>query len=185
MVKVRVTLFTPPLAVPPSSVTVTVMSVGHPPGRGVAYSTRRPEHVLNVVARNMSALADQPDHFLDWLGTRHEYAAVPRNVLKEDFLPRRVYGDYLQSLFLWYSQAFADGKKVRIEWLRAEAVDVGPNGEGVTVPTADGGKRNDDKDVLATIYHLLGVDPHRLIPDRLGRPLPLVAEGSVVRELLT
>jgi hypothetical protein len=40
------------------------------------------------------------------------------------------------------------------------------------------------KDILCTIYHLLGIDPHRTIPDRLGRPMPLVAEGSVVRELL-
>ena len=41
------------------------------------------------------------------------------------------------------------------------------------------------KDILHTIYHLLGVDPHRMIPDRLGRPVPLVAEGGVVRELLS
>lgn len=40
------------------------------------------------------------------------------------------------------------------------------------------------KDILHTIYHLLGVDAHRTIPDRLGRPVPLVAEGNVVRELL-
>ncbi len=40
------------------------------------------------------------------------------------------------------------------------------------------------KDILHTIYHLLGVDSHRTIPDRLGRPVPLVAEGNVVRELL-
>lgn len=41
------------------------------------------------------------------------------------------------------------------------------------------------KDILHTIYHLLGVDPTRMIPDRLGRPLPLVAEGAVVPELLS
>ncbi len=40
------------------------------------------------------------------------------------------------------------------------------------------------KDILHTIYHLLGVDAHRMIPDRLGRPLPLVAESNLVRELL-
>lgn len=40
------------------------------------------------------------------------------------------------------------------------------------------------KDILHTIYALLGVDPSRTIPDRLGRPVPLVAEGGVVRELL-
>lgn len=40
------------------------------------------------------------------------------------------------------------------------------------------------KDILHTAYHLLGVDPNRLIPDRLGRPAPLVAESNLVRELL-
>ena len=36
------------------------------------------------------------------------------------------------------------------------------------------------KDILCTLYHLLGIDPHTMIPDRLGRPLPLVAEGRVL-----
>jgi hypothetical protein len=40
------------------------------------------------------------------------------------------------------------------------------------------------KDILCTIYHILGIDPHRTIPDRLGRPMPLVAEGNVVTELI-
>ena len=40
------------------------------------------------------------------------------------------------------------------------------------------------KDILATLYHLLGVDPATMLEDRLGRPLPLVAEGHVVPELL-
>ena len=40
------------------------------------------------------------------------------------------------------------------------------------------------KDVLCTIYHLLGIDPHTLIPDREGRPVPLVPEGRVLRGLL-
>ena len=40
------------------------------------------------------------------------------------------------------------------------------------------------KDILATAYHLLGIDPHTTLTDRTGRPLPLVAEGSVVTEVL-
>lgn len=40
------------------------------------------------------------------------------------------------------------------------------------------------KDVLATIYHLVGIDPHAMLPDRLGRPVPLVPYGDVVREML-
>ncbi len=41
------------------------------------------------------------------------------------------------------------------------------------------------KDILHTVYHLLGIDPHRMIPDRLGRPIPIVAEGNIVREMLS
>ncbi len=41
------------------------------------------------------------------------------------------------------------------------------------------------KDILATMYHLLGIDPHAFLPDRTGRPIPLLPEGSrVVHEML-
>lgn len=41
------------------------------------------------------------------------------------------------------------------------------------------------KDVLATMYHLLGIHPHTTIPDRGGRPVPLVPETArVVSEML-
>jgi hypothetical protein len=39
-------------------------------------------------------------------------------------------------------------------------------------------------DVLATMYHLMGVDAHTMIPDRQGRPVPLVADGRVMHEWL-
>jgi hypothetical protein len=39
------------------------------------------------------------------------------------------------------------------------------------------------KDILATMYHLLGIDHHQLVHDALGRPLPLV-EGHVVPDVL-
>jgi hypothetical protein len=40
------------------------------------------------------------------------------------------------------------------------------------------------KHILSTIYHQLGVDHETMIKDRLGRPLPLVADGHIVREML-
>ena len=41
------------------------------------------------------------------------------------------------------------------------------------------------KDILATMYHLLGIDPQTLLPDKSGRPTPLVPESSrVITELL-
>jgi len=40
------------------------------------------------------------------------------------------------------------------------------------------------KDILHTIYHLLGVDVERSIPDRQSRPMPLVDGGQIVPEIL-
>lgn len=36
------------------------------------------------------------------------------------------------------------------------------------------------KSILATMYHLLGIDPHTHLTDRNGRPLPLVPESAEV-----
>jgi uncharacterized protein (DUF1501 family) len=40
------------------------------------------------------------------------------------------------------------------------------------------------KDVVATIFHLLGIDPAAEIHDRLGRPYPIGGVGRVRSELL-
>ncbi len=45
-------------------------------------------------------------------------------------------------------------------------------------------RRVSPKDILATIYHLLGIDPATTLTDRLGRPLGLVPEGEVIPEVL-
>ncbi|PHJ66253.1 hydroxyacylglutathione hydrolase [Nostoc linckia z18] len=61
-------------------------------GRGVAYGTPVDCHLLNVPAGKMSAFADEPNHFLNWLHSNgHE------QVTASTFVPRRVYGDYVQA----------------------------------------------------------------------------------------
>jgi len=39
-------------------------------------------------------------------------------------------------------------------------------------------------DLHATIYHLLGVDPHTQFLNHAGRPVPAIDRGEVIRELL-
>ena len=55
-------------------------------GRGAAYGTAHPEHLLNTRARMMSLFPARPDHFVRWLGSQ----AQP-----EDFVSRRLYGEYV------------------------------------------------------------------------------------------
>jgi len=66
-------------------------------GRGAAYSTGNPDHLLNVPAGRMSAYYDRPSDFLDWLtadnAARGEPAPSPR-----DFVPRGRYGAYIRHL---------------------------------------------------------------------------------------
>ena len=40
------------------------------------------------------------------------------------------------------------------------------------------------KDVLATMYHLMGVDPETHLHDREGRPVPLAPGGKVLTGML-
>ncbi len=59
--------------------------------RGVAYSTQNLSHLLNVRAGNMSAIAARPDHFANW--------AAGQGYDSHDFVPRKIYGDYLNGIF--------------------------------------------------------------------------------------
>src|ERR1041384_1984703 len=62
-------------------------------GRGVAYSTADDIHLLNVPAAKMGAFPDDVEHFHRWLADRdHTYAPG-------DFVPRRIYGEYLREVF--------------------------------------------------------------------------------------
>src|SRR3954471_10792326 len=62
-------------------------------GRGPAYSTTDDRHLLNVPASGMSAFPRDPEHFFRWVRTHHDSDTQP-----QDFVPRRVYGDYVSGL---------------------------------------------------------------------------------------
>lgn len=74
-----------------------------------------------------------------------------------------------------YSAIFAGGGVARGNVIGSTDAEAG---EVVSRPVSP-------KDVLATMYHLLGIDPHATIPDRTGRAITLVPESaSIVREML-
>jgi uncharacterized NAD(P)/FAD-binding protein YdhS len=153
---------------------ISIIDKSRVPCRGIAYSTRNASHLLNVVARNMSALADQPNHFVEWLGTRSEYLDEPVSSVRERFAPRRVYGDYLQNLFQWYARILADEKSTRLEFVHDEARDISMEDQRARVTLAGGGVIKADKVVLAVgnqapaPFRLPGLDARN--PKYIGDP---------------
>jgi uncharacterized NAD(P)/FAD-binding protein YdhS len=131
---------------------VSIINHARRTGRGVAYGMRRPEHLLNVAARNMSAFPDRPDHFLQWLRTRSEFDSLPEIELRERFIPRMIYGDYLSSITHHYLQGVA-------EFVEGEATDVEVSGDAALVRLSNGDSVEADRVVLAT-----GNEPPAALP---------------------
>jgi uncharacterized NAD(P)/FAD-binding protein YdhS len=99
-------------------------------GRGLAYATQNESHLLNVRASNMSAFADDPDHFWRWLKGRGHTGDD-----RFCFAPRATYGHYLASLIEAPLPA-ADGPRVR--WLRKTVVALAQRDGSVVLRFSDG-----------------------------------------------
>jgi len=122
---------------------VSVMEPRDQPGAGVAYSTSCPVHLLNTRACNMSANADATD-FLRWL--QRERPQRVFNWGAEDFVPRRYFGEYLQSKLVEIRAA----SNIQLSWLRTAAGGVVAHGHGWEVIPAQGASALADIVVLAT-----------------------------------
>ncbi len=95
-------------------------------GGGIAYSTQFAAHLLNVPAGQMSALPDEPDHFLRWL---HKNASIGYG--PESFVRRSMYGDYLgDTLYEHQGQA---SRLLAIDHYRTRATRVEMSDGGVRV----------------------------------------------------
>lgn len=99
-------------------------------GRGVAYGTPSDRHLLNVRAASMGMFVSKPGGFL-------EYAqALDPTVKGSDFLPRRLYGDFLQSRVQQaLKNAGSFGHDVNVVPFMAESLV--PSSEGVAIGYGD------------------------------------------------
>ncbi|WP_051249320.1 FAD/NAD(P)-binding protein [Inquilinus limosus] len=114
---------------------VVLIERGGPPGRGMAYGTPHPAHLLNVRTANMSALPDEPDDFQRW--------ARAHGAGDEPYLPRRFYGDYVGETLAAAGRDFPGGLTV----LADGAVGLDRDSAGVTVRLASG--RTESADIAA------------------------------------
>jgi len=125
--------------------------------RGVAYSAAHPRHLLNVRAANMSALPDDPGHFVRWLGERGEAGAT-------SFVPRTTYGTYLRELLEQARAAAPD----RLTLVEDEVIALDEGTRGVSARLKGGTMLLGDAAVLA-VGNLPPHDPPGLDAEALPR----------------
>ena len=133
-------------------------------GRGVAYGTPRPERLLNVAAGKMSALPDEPEHFLAWARDAGHAAG------EHDFVPRAQRGDHAQAVL---AEARRNGARGRD---RAPARSPrSPRGRPATTVLARAPART------AGAPALVSVGGRRLEADAVVLALASAARRSLVR----
>ena len=96
------------------------------PRFGMAYETDCPLHLLNVPAKGMSALADQPNDFIDWA------ASQGITLAPNDFAPRMTYRAYLEHL--WSAQLLTG----QVAEVADEITSLKPEGDQWVATTSEG-----------------------------------------------
>nr|WSZ17618.1 FAD/NAD(P)-binding protein [Streptomyces canus] len=131
-------------------------------GRGVAYATSDPRHVLNVPAARMSAFVEDPEHFVRWV-TRRLPAATPAA-----FVPRALYGEYLSEVL---DELAAPGGPARLHRLHERVTAAEHGGGRLLLKLSSGQTLKADSAVLA-----LG----NLAPDCTWAPASMVGSHRFI-----
>ncbi len=142
-------------ATPERPVDVRVVERGPRLGPGLAYGQDHPRLTVNNYAGRLSALADEPDHLLQWCASRG------RDVGPTDFPRRAEYGAYLNGLLdeVVVPAGSALGR------VRGVATDVVDTSTALEVTLTGGWSVAADVVVLA-----LGNPPPRAYPGATGHP---------------
>ncbi len=116
-------------------------------GRGVAYGTENREHLLNVPAGRMGALPEDIGHFHRWVEARVGTPGYPGSVSAGEYLPRWLYGDYVQAMLEEARAQAAPG--VVLETIKGEVIDLETETGEVRLRCGDGRSFAADRVVLA------------------------------------
>lgn len=128
-------------------------------GRGIAYATTDDAHLLNVPMERLSAFSADPHHFARWAAD-----ALGRPLEPGSYLPRRVYGDYVQAVLGSTRRATEPLATVEVVADEVVDLDLGAAGGPVGLVLRDGAPVACDAVVLA-LGNLPGPRPDWLIDD--------------------
>ena len=124
---------------------IVLVDPGSGIGQGIAYATRRPEHLLNVPAGRMSGFPDAPDDFADFLLGTEACAGLPRETLAHRYVPRRLFADYLHERL---RQARADSPG-RFEVIHDRVLALDTAAGGIELSLRGGGRLRAGRAILA------------------------------------
>jgi uncharacterized NAD(P)/FAD-binding protein YdhS len=161
------------LADPARDLRVTLIEKTDRIGQGLAYSARQRDHRVNVPARGMSAFADQPQHFLDWL--KKQQSNVPADGWI--FVQRATYGQYLAHVL----EQAGRSREGRLTVLNETVTGITETKAGVDVVLGNGSSVLSDFAVLA-VGHETQPARSRGIAVRLGSEddTPLDPDATVM-----
>jgi len=121
---------------------IVLVERGPAMNRGVAYAARNIPYLLNVPAGRLSADSADAHQFLNFVRAQLPEADA------EDFLPRSLYGDYLEDLIEQAERGAAP--HLRFERIRDEVLDLKPLADrGIEIQFAKRQPMHADKVVLA------------------------------------
>lgn len=153
-------------------------------GRGRAYATGNPDHLLNVRAANMSAYPDRPGHFEAWLAGLAPDEPGIRATPAGTFAARGLYGRYLADLL---TEAVTERGAPRLHLVNDAIVDIVPEAGRVILRSAGGRTYPAAGAVLAMGNLVAPAEPpsrYRFDPwrsdafERLHAPLPVMIVGT-------
>ena len=128
----------------PDAADIVVVEPRETVGPGLAYSTADPAHRINVPAAKMSLIADEPDHFMQWLAATNTRMSPGTLTLRGEFFPeRRIFGAYVAAQLDPLLRSGA------IRHLRAGATGAAPVDGRYQIELADGSRLDADLVVLA------------------------------------
>jgi uncharacterized NAD(P)/FAD-binding protein YdhS len=133
-------------------------------GRGVAYGSHHPLHLLNVRTRDLSIRTSQPGDFLNWafrqLDQGENHAGL-HEALAHTFLPRQLFGEYVrQRLFETVEQR----PDVEFSVVTATARALRAERGGYVVELDRDGPLFCDNVILATAYGVRGASSKGALP---------------------
>lgn len=152
----------------PGGVRVVLVDRAETPARGVAYGTRNAAHALNVPAARMSPFPDDEEHFLRFVRERDPQVAGG------DFVPRALYGEYLERLLRDAVAGAPAG--TRFTHVNATAVDVRPGVEGGAEVVLE------DDSIVAADRVMLATGNHRPADPRISDAAFFASDRRYVRD---